>query len=132
MSEPITVSPDRLPPYQASTPPEVAIRVASDQDAARITAVLEALGYAVTRDWETGPASHLATASVRVAQRHKLTAREREILDHVLVGASNEQISRALELSRATVKWHMHNIFAKTNTGTREALLRLVLQLPQI
>jgi hypothetical protein len=47
----------------------------------------------------------------------------------VLSGKTNEEIGRTLEISRATVKWHMHNIFAKTNTGNRESLLRLALQL---
>ena len=46
-----------------------------------------------------------------------------------LVGVCRGQISRALDISRATVKWHMHNIFAKSNTGNRESLLRLALQL---
>jgi DNA-binding CsgD family transcriptional regulator len=115
------------------TPPttEVAIRVASDGDASRITAVLEALGYVVVRDL-TNYSATLAIAAGRLAQRHKLTTRERQILERVLNGDGNEQIARMLELSRPTVKWHMHNIFAKTCVTSRENLLRLALQLPTV
>ncbi|HVI02259.1 MAG TPA: LuxR C-terminal-related transcriptional regulator [Enhygromyxa sp.] len=112
------------------TPIEVHIRVASDHDAARISSVLEALGYKVVRELDEGDGpSRLRWAVNRLGQRHRLTAREQDILERVLCGASNQEIGRALEISRATVKWHMHNLFAKTNTNNRESLLRLALQL---
>jgi ATP/maltotriose-dependent transcriptional regulator MalT len=50
----------------------------------------------------------------------------------VLQGASNREISETLEISKATVKWHMHNIFTKTGSRTREALLRDALQLRNV
>ena len=109
---------------------EVHIRVAHDQDAGRISAVLEALGYKVLRELDEGDApSRLRWAINRLAQRNRLTAREQDILERVLSGSSNQEIGRELEISRATVKWHMHNVFAKTNTNNRESLLRLALQL---
>jgi len=112
------------------TPIEVHIRVAHDHDAGRISAVLEALGYKVLRELDEGDApSRLRWAINRLAQRHRLTAREQDILERVLSGSSNQEIGRELEISRATVKWHMHNVFAKTNTNNRESLLRLALQL---
>ena len=117
----------------ASTLPaakEVHIRVAHDDDASRIAAVLEALGYRVMRELEEGDApARLEWAVSRLARRHKLTKREQDILALVLEGCGNELVGRRLDISRATVKWHMHNLFAKTNTGNREALLRLALQL---
>nr|WP_255215988.1 helix-turn-helix transcriptional regulator [Pseudenhygromyxa sp. WMMC2535] len=58
-----------------------------------------------------------------------MTGREQDILERVLAGRNNEEIGVDLEISRATVKWHMHNIFAKSNTSNRESLLRLALQL---
>ncbi|KIG19339.1 hypothetical protein DB30_03895 [Enhygromyxa salina] len=95
-----------------------------------MSAVLEALGYCVLRELEEGDGpTRLRWAVNRLARRHKLTAREQEILERVLAGRNNEEISKDLEISRATVKWHMHNIFAKSNTGNRESLLRLALQL---
>ncbi len=109
---------------------EVRIWVERDEDANRISAVLEALGYSVLRELEEGDApSRLRWAVERLARRHKLTIREQDILERVLAGRNNDEISRDLEISRATVKWHMHNVFAKTNTGNRESLLRLALQL---
>jgi DNA-binding CsgD family transcriptional regulator len=116
----------------ATTPAakEVHIRVAHDDDASRISAVLEALGYSVQRQLDEGDGpQRLRWAVNRLARRHKLTSREQDILELVLEGRANAQIGRALEISRATVKWHMHNVFAKTNTGNRESLLRLALQL---
>ncbi|WP_244923931.1 helix-turn-helix domain-containing protein [Enhygromyxa salina] len=113
-----------------STTTEVHIRVARDDDASRIAAVLEALGYNVLRQLDEGDGpQRLRWAVTRLARRHKLTSREQDILELVLEGRSNEQIGRVLEISRATVKWHMHNVFAKTNSGNRESLLRLALQL---
>jgi DNA-binding CsgD family transcriptional regulator len=109
---------------------EVHIRVAQDHDASRISSVLEALGYKVVRELDEGDGpSRLSWAVNRLGQRHRLTAREQDILERVLCGSSNQEIGRALEISRATVKWHMHNLFAKTNTNNRESLLRLALQL---
>jgi DNA-binding CsgD family transcriptional regulator len=109
---------------------EVRIWVESDDDANRISAVLEALGYTVLRELEEGDGpSRLRWAVNRLSRRHKLTLREQDILERVLAGRNNDEIGRDLEISRATVKWHMHNVFAKTNTGNRESLLRLALQL---
>lgn len=109
---------------------EVRIWVDGDDDANRVSAVLEALGYTVLRELDEGDGpSRLRWAISRLSQRHKLTMREQDILERVLAGRSNQDISRELEISRATVKWHMHNIFAKTNTAAREGLLRLALQL---
>jgi len=113
-----------------TTTTEVHIRVAQDEDASRISAVLEALGYSVLRQLDEGDGpQRLRWAVTRLARRHKLTARERSILELVLNGRTNQQIGRELEISRATVKWHMHNVFAKTNSNNRECLLRLALQL---
>jgi DNA-binding CsgD family transcriptional regulator len=113
-----------------TTAAQVHIRVAHDHDAGRISAVLEALGYTVLRELDEGDGpARLRWAVDRLAHRHNLTKREQGMLERVLSGRTNQQISEELEISRATVKWHMHNVFAKTNTGNRESLLRLALQL---
>ena len=113
-----------------TAPTEVHIRITEDNDASRIAAVLEALGYRVMRELDEGDApQRLEWAVTRLARRHRLTSRERDILALVLDGHLNDSVSRKLGISHATVKWHMHNLFAKTNTGNRESLLRLALQL---
>jgi DNA-binding CsgD family transcriptional regulator len=115
----------------APTQPEVHIRVTTDADATRITALLEALGYRVVRRLDDADGrTRIGWAIDRISRAHRLTSREREVLEGVLEGDSNEQLAKRLRLSRATVKWHLHNVFAKTNLGNREALLRSALELP--
>jgi DNA-binding CsgD family transcriptional regulator len=116
----------------ASTQPEVHIRVETDADATRVMALLEALGYRVVRRLDDADgAVQLGWAIERMSRTHRLTTREREVLQGVLEGDSNERLARRLDLSRATVKWHLHNVFTKTGVGNREALLRAALELPQ-
>jgi DNA-binding CsgD family transcriptional regulator len=111
-------------------PIRVTIQVATDADASRISAVLEAVGFQVVRALDEGDApARLAWAVESLSQRHGLTEREREVLTGVLEGLDNAGLARALQISRATVKWHLHNVFAKTGTQNREALLRAALQL---
>ena len=48
-----------------------------------------------------------------------LTAREREILEHLSRGESNKTIARALDISHDTVKLHVRHILAKLNLSSR-------------
>ena len=55
-----------------------------------------------------------------------LTRRELEVLSHIERGRSNKEIALALNISRATVKNHVHNILDKLEVHRRsEALARL-------
>lgn len=108
----------------------VRFAVEDDEQANKITALLEALGYEAVRELDHGsPQTRLRWAVARLANAAKLTERERDILDRVLQGRLNTEIGEELGISKATVKWHMHNIFTKTGATTREALLREALQL---
>jgi len=49
----------------------------------------------------------------------QLTAREREILDHLAQGRSNKAIARALDISHDTVKLHVRHILSKLNLTSR-------------
>lgn len=51
---------------------------------------------------------------------HTLTARESEIVDLVIAGCRNREISEHLTISEKTVKAHLSNIFAKL--GVRDRL----------
>jgi DNA-binding CsgD family transcriptional regulator len=53
-------------------------------------------------------------ASVR---KYELTEREAEIVDLLVAGYSNQEISIALSISAETVKRHLSNIFEKTGRG---------------
>ncbi|RQR43651.1 hypothetical protein DIE21_35000 [Burkholderia sp. Bp9140] len=48
-----------------------------------------------------------------------LTPKEREILSLIATNMSNKQIAVVLDISAGTVKWHVKNIFAKLDAGTR-------------
>jgi LuxR family maltose regulon positive regulatory protein len=51
--------------------------------------------------------------------------REREILRLVAAGLSNRDIAQAVHLSEATIKWHLHNLFAKLGVRSRtQAVLK--------
>jgi LuxR family transcriptional regulator, maltose regulon positive regulatory protein len=68
------------------------------------------------------PASSVASPMSVAAARPSpdiLSAREREVLDHVARGLSNKEIGRALKLAPETVKWHLKNIFEKLNVSSR-------------
>ncbi|EDM81456.1 ATP-dependent transcriptional regulator, MalT-like, LuxR family protein [Plesiocystis pacifica SIR-1] len=109
---------------------EVRIWVESDEDAAKIEALLEALGFTVLRELGDGDGpARLRWAVNRLCNRYQLTPRERDVLQGVLAGWRNGQVAKDLNISGATVKWHLHNIFTKTGAEDRESLLRLALQL---
>ena len=54
-----------------------------------------------------------------------LTAREREIIGFLAEGMSGEKIAAQLFLSGHTVRTHIRNAMAKTNTRTRAHLVTL-------
>ncbi|MEU6393460.1 response regulator transcription factor [Streptomyces sp. NPDC046939] len=53
-----------------------------------------------------------------------LTAREAEVLVLIADGLSNQEIARALQVSTATVKTHINNLFAKTGLKDRAQAVR--------
>ncbi|MFD9504508.1 response regulator [Streptomyces sp. NPDC060035] len=53
-----------------------------------------------------------------------LTPREAEVLVLIAGGLSNAEIARALHISRATVKTHINNLFAKTGARDRAQAVR--------
>lgn len=48
-----------------------------------------------------------------------LSQRERDILQHLAAGQSNEEIADALVLAVSTVKWHLSRIYGKLNVQSR-------------
>lgn len=54
---------------------------------------------------------------------HGLTARERELIDHLVGGHDTRETARRMFLSENTVQDHLKSIFAKTSTRSRRALL---------
>lgn len=70
-----------------------------------------------------GPAAG-GPATARVSPSALLTPKEREVLQLLSRRLSNKQIAAALDLGDATVKWHLKNLFAKLNAGSREHALQ--------
>lgn len=63
----------------------------------------------------------------KVQEQHPLSPRELQVVELVAAGLTNEQISEQLDISKRTVDNHISNIFAKTGTNNRVALVRWAL-----
>lgn len=61
-----------------------------------------------------------------VAESHRLTERERDVMILAYQGLSNPDIAEKLFISKHTVKRHMHNIFEKLDVSTRMELVHLI------
>ena len=56
-------------------------------------------------------------------QKHEISSRETEVLNLIIEGASNGEISAKLFISENTVKFHVRNILKKTGCANRTELL---------
>ena len=57
------------------------------------------------------------------SEAEELTEREIKILRLLKAGLGNRELAQSLFLSEATVKWHLHNIFAKLGVKNRTGAL---------
>jgi DNA-binding response OmpR family regulator len=60
------------------------------------------------------------------AEMH-LSSREREVLDLLLIGRTNEEIGTVLNISTRTAKFHLANLLQKLGVDSRNDLMRLFL-----
>ena len=58
----------------------------------------------------------------------KLTDREKEVMDMLVHGYTNQETAERLTVSRKTVETHRANIFAKLQINTRAELVRVAIQ----
>lgn len=76
-----------------------------------------------------GPLAAPVQASVRepapprVAPSTALTPKEREVLKLLARNLSNKEIGLALQVGEQTVKWHIKNLFAKLDAGSRKQVV---------
>ena len=68
-----------------------------------------------------------AQATTAARQLETLTAREREVLDHVVTGKSNKEIAQILGISPRTIDVHRARIFQKLEADSLPDLVRLVM-----
>lgn len=111
---------DRSTRGQGTTALRRAYEIAVDLEARPLLADLDVLA---------GNA-HIATATVAVPAAPAdaipgLTAREREVLAHVVAGRTYREIARALVLSEKTVSVHISNMLRKTGAAGRVELAQL-------
>jgi LuxR family maltose regulon positive regulatory protein len=52
-----------------------------------------------------------------------LTPKEREVLELLTRNLSNKEIGLAMQVGEETIKWHMKNLFAKLDAGTRKQVV---------
>jgi DNA-binding NarL/FixJ family response regulator len=64
----------------------------------------------------------------RQTQPNELTERERQVLKGVFAGLSNKEIGAQLNISEASVKSALQQLFLKTGVRTRSQLVRVALQ----
>ncbi|MGY4831027.1 LuxR C-terminal-related transcriptional regulator [Sphaerotilaceae bacterium SBD11-9] len=57
---------------------------------------------------------------VRVTPTMALTPKEREVLDLLARNLSNKEVALAMQIGEQTIKWHVKNLFAKLDAGTRK------------
>jgi two-component system nitrate/nitrite response regulator NarL len=90
--------------------------------------VVDAVQRAVRGETVVAPAMTLKLVSLlqggspaanKAEALKQLTAREREILEHLAQGLSNKAIARVLDISHDTVKLHVRHILAKLNLTSR-------------
>ena len=66
---------------------------------------------------------------VQTAEAHdagfQITEREREMLEFLDGGLSNQEIGVRLGIAVPTVKWHLHNLFSKIEVRNRASAVRL-------
>jgi DNA-binding CsgD family transcriptional regulator len=57
-----------------------------------------------------------------------ITAREREIIRHVVFGMRNAEVAAALRISVSTVKNHLYHVFRKLGIRSRRELIGYALR----
>lgn len=119
----------RLDPKDSMSGKHINISVDDDATAERVLALLEVLGYSASRCFgaDGDDSYRLAWRLRHTIKRYNLTESEADVLTRVVDGQTTAEIADERGVSAATVKWHLHNLFVKTGTANREALLRCVL-----
>jgi DNA-binding response OmpR family regulator len=88
--------------------------------------VLRARVRAALRARSTYVAQPEAPRLETVVTAAKLTARERQVLDLLLLGRTHEDIAVALNISERTSRYHQTNLFEKLGAESRLDLMRIL------
>ncbi len=112
----------------ASPPPVRPLAELLPADTADPTAAR--IGQAAGADTATDAPTVVAAQPCRSKQavfveKYGLSARESEVLTHILGGAGASAMAEALHISESTIKTHIKNILRKTDTASRTVLMAL-------
>jgi DNA-binding NarL/FixJ family response regulator len=109
--------------YLAETASEAEIRMALEVVLdGSVWAPRKVLAKLLEGGSSSGPSSAAADSIVK-----RMTAREREVLEHLMDGRSNRAIAEALGIDEATVKAHLGRMLRKTGAHNRvELTLRAI------
>ncbi len=94
----------------------------AEQGAAPLKVRVEELAASVRISLAT---PRLPTSGAVPAAFTGLTARETEVLAHLLANRTNAEIAEALFISEKTVSVHVSNLLRKTDTGSRREVAAL-------
>jgi LuxR family maltose regulon positive regulatory protein len=61
---------------------------------------------------------------VRAMPSMVLTPKEREVLEQLARNLSNKEIALTMQVSEQAIKWHVKNLFAKLDAGTRKQVVQ--------
>jgi LuxR family maltose regulon positive regulatory protein len=89
-------------------------------DDERKMAIACAAHLAVRPSAQTGNMISVPAQAQSSSELNGLSGKELEIVELLAQAFSNKSIARALNISSGTVKWHLKNIFAKLDVGSRE------------
>ena len=70
------------------------------------------------------PQTRPVAAKTRSNPTMALTPKEREVLELAARNLSNKEIGLAMQVGEETIKWHMKNLFAKLDAGTRKQVVQ--------
>lgn len=92
----------------------------SDNDLQMLENINIHLGIRLKKDYPNG------LSVIGSTKYHNLTEREIEVVELILGGFSNKEISKILFVSETTIKKHLYNVYKKFNIKSRTQLVHLI------
>ena len=86
--------------------------------------ISDASGRAADEPGRVADARGYGSSAPRATQSTALTPKEREVLELLARNLSNKEIGLALQVGEETIKWHLKNLFAKLDAGSRKQVVR--------
>lgn len=109
---------DRGPMLTADSP-RITITLELDDDALRVTAVLEALGFQVTRVMPGAAATERRAYAVKLlGSRNRLTGYETKALDGMLAYLEGQALADHMHIGKAAANFASHGVLSKLGASS--------------